>query len=120
MSLLVRKPASEEERISGPPSLLDPSVEAELEARLALERLISLLVRKPASEEERSSGPASLLDPSAEAELEAKLARERRRLADIEKELKLEIQMKVKVVSILHSNLLSVKFKTLLSYHLQI
>jgi hypothetical protein len=51
----------------------------------------TLLVRKPASEEERSSGPPSLLDPSAEAELEAKLARERRRLADIEKELKLEI-----------------------------
>jgi hypothetical protein len=56
---------------------------------------MSLLVRKPASEEERSSGPPSLLDPSAESELEAKLTRERRRLADIEKELKLEIQMKV-------------------------
>jgi hypothetical protein len=61
---------------------------------------MSLLVRKPSSEEERSSGPASLLDPSAEAELEARLARERRRLADIEKELKLEIQMKVRFVSI--------------------
>jgi hypothetical protein len=37
MSLLVRKPASEEERSSGPASLLDPSAEAELEAKLALE-----------------------------------------------------------------------------------
>ena len=61
---------------------------------------MSLYVRKAASEEEKSSGPASLLDPTAEAELEAKLARERRRLADIERELKLEIQMKVRAVSI--------------------
>jgi hypothetical protein len=65
--------------------------------------MINVPVRKPSSEEESSSGTASLLDPSAESELEAKLARERRRLADIEKELKLEIQMKVRVVSMLHS-----------------
>jgi hypothetical protein len=82
---------------------------------------MSLLVRKPASEEERSSGPPSLVDPSAEAELEARLARERRRLADIEKELKLEIQMKVRFISILHYIIpFLIFFNLLLSYHLKI
>ena len=70
------------------------SVSAALVARhgdCAAINYLFLLRRMGRSED----GGPPLFEATAEAELEGRLAREQRRLADMEKELRLEIQMKV-------------------------
>jgi hypothetical protein len=53
------------------------------------------MFRRVGSVEVGSRSSKELLEATPEADLEARLVKEQRRLTDMEKELKLEIQMKV-------------------------